>query len=48
MRPLEAKVRGGRTAGRQALDDGRSPAASAKGAERAREIAREFREAADE
>ncbi|MCS6496798.1 hypothetical protein NX905_21370 [Burkholderia thailandensis] len=47
MQPLEAKARGGVTSGKRALEDGTLSRASKKGADRAREIAREFREKMD-
>jgi hypothetical protein len=45
LQPLDAKVRGGLTAGQQAADTGRLTEASHKGAERAREIAERLRAA---
>jgi hypothetical protein len=44
MQPLEAKVRGGATAGKLSFANGHLVEASKKGADRARQIAKQFRE----
>ncbi|WP_449414433.1 hypothetical protein [Pandoraea soli] len=44
LQPLEAKMRGGATAGRMSAENGKLAEASKKGAERAREIAKQFRD----
>lgn len=43
LQPVEAKVKGGRTAGERAASSGRLREAGLRGAERAREIAEEYR-----
>ncbi len=43
LQPLEAKALGGAKAGRMSVENGKLAEASKKGAERAREIANEFR-----
>jgi general stress protein YciG len=45
LQPIEAKIRGGAVAGREAADSGRLAEAGMKGAERSREIAESFRTA---